>query len=155
MRATIILVLGAVGIAAAAAIPAVPAGRIVLMADFEPGWDTEWQEQRLARRLTRYRVAHDGDSGAVLRADSHEAAAAFWRRVEAGDAKALELSWRWKISNVLPTAGAERRRRGDDYAARVMVAFSPDFLEPGARALCYVWASGEEVGATYPNPYHA
>ena len=145
---------GVAGLAGGVAgLPGGVAGRIVLLGDFDTGWELDWQQQRLARRATRFRVADDAGD-AVLRADSHEAAAAFWRRVEAGPAETLTLSWRWRVSTLPMTRGHERSRRGDDYAARLLVAFDEGFLEGEARAISYVWAHGEAVGASYPNPYH-
>lgn len=48
---------------------------------------------------------------------------------------------------------AEHERRGDDFAARVMVVFETSPLPLRTRAINYVWAAHEPVGAVFPNPY--
>jgi hypothetical protein len=47
----------------------------------------------------------------------------------------------------------ERVKTGDDYPARVLVAFDPDPFSKSTRALCYVWANGQPKGSIYENPY--
>lgn len=81
------------------------------------------------------------------------------------------LRWRWKVSNVYDKGNA-RRRNGDDYPARIYVAFEfePDkagFFErmkraavetffdaqlPG-NALNYIWANTLPQGSIVPNPF--
>lgn len=89
--------------------------------------------------------------------------------VEAGAAG--RLAWRWKVQRAL--ASAEwATREGDDFAARVYVAFDLPAArltlverallalarlvhgeDVPAAALCYVWASGVEPGTSAWNPY--
>ncbi|WP_413468789.1 DUF3047 domain-containing protein [Marinobacter sp.] len=81
------------------------------------------------------------------------------------------LRWRWKVSNVYEQGDA-RRKSGDDYPARIYVAFEfePDkagFFErmkraavetffdaqlPG-NALNYIWANTLPQGSIVPNPF--
>ncbi len=81
------------------------------------------------------------------------------------------LRWRWKVSNVYEQGNA-RRKSGDDYPARIYVAFEfePEkagFFErmkrqavetffdaqlPG-NALNYIWANSLPVGTIVPNPF--
>lgn len=81
------------------------------------------------------------------------------------------MRWRWKVAAPL-AAHAERSRDGDDFAARVYVTFRYDPARadaltrakyaiakklrgeyPPHGGLAYVWSSGEDVGASWPNPY--
>lgn len=81
------------------------------------------------------------------------------------------LHWRWRVDRDLP-ARDPRTKAGDDYAARVYVAFrfEPERVSayervkraalrliygqelPGS-ALNYVWSASEPEGATWPSPY--
>lgn len=120
-------------------------------AGFGPGWKDRWQLERLDARTTDYRViSEDGD--AILRADSDAGAAALWRPLEL-DPRGLSFTWRWRVEAALPDNQRERERRGDDYAARVFIAFGGTPFGGDARAICYVWASREAPGSVYPNPY--
>ena len=83
------------------------------------------------------------------------------------------LHWRWRVDRDLP-ARDPRAKSGDDYAARVYVAFrfEPERASryerlkraalrllygeelPGS-ALNYVWSASEPEGESWPNPYAA
>ena len=116
------------------------------------GWEAHWTRQRLASNSTDFTVVFD-EAQAVLQADSEAAAAALWRSIDLRQPTLARLSWRWKIDGVLDTQVDERTRQGDDYAARVMVAFATDVWDSDTRALAYVWARDLPVGARFPNPY--
>ena len=73
---------------------------------------------------TRYSIIPDGN-GFVLKADSRAAASGLYRPVDLAPTAYPILSWRWKVENVLMNGDA-RRKEGDDYAARIYVAFQYD-----------------------------
>jgi hypothetical protein len=75
---------------------------------------------------TSYSIVADG-TGFVLKAESQAAASGLYRPVDLAPTAYPLLSWRWKVENVLAN-GDERRKDGDDYAARIYVAFqyAPD-----------------------------
>lgn len=73
---------------------------------------------------TRYSIVPDG-GGFVLKAESRAAASGLYRAVDLAPAAYPILVWRWKVENILQK-GDERRKEGDDYAARVYVAFRYD-----------------------------
>lgn len=64
------------------------------------------------------------------------------------------LEWRWRATR-LPASADERRRSGDDFAARVYVVDEYTFLRWRTRALNYVWTSSVPVGTDWPNPFAA
>jgi len=122
-------------------------------------------------RHTRYTPASE-EGAAVLRAESECSASGLLHPLRGVDlAKTPLLRWRWRVEEGLAPAN-ERRKDGDDFAARVYVtfAFEPErasLLERAAHrlgvavygeelpgsSLTYVWASREPVGARWPNPF--
>lgn len=131
-----------------------------------------WQSLTFSRvtRHTRYAVVPDG-AGWALRADSEAAASALYRPLDL-DPRAYPLvSWRWKVSRVLDKSNPFRKA-GDDYAARVYVAFRYDperagiwertrfefyrafygEYPPGA-VINYIWESRLPKGTALPNAY--
>ena len=119
---------------------------------------------------TRYElVTEDGQQ--VVRASTDGGASGLIARVRIEPSESLVLRWRWKVSNVFE-AGNAREKSGDDYPARIYVAFEfqPEqagFFERAKRktvevlfgeslpgnALNYIWANTLPEGETVPNPY--
>jgi hypothetical protein len=133
-----------------------------------PGWEALTFPR--VPRHTRYTVVRDGE-GWVLRAESDGAAAGLYRPLDLDPRVYRTLSWRWKVEGVLARADP-RRKSGDDYAARVYVAFRYDAdtatvsqraryaayrliygrYPPGV-ALSYVWESRLPVGTVLDSVY--
>ena len=131
-----------------------------------------WQPLEFSKipRHTRYEPREE--EGA-LRAESRCAASGLLLPLEAVDLRATpRLRWRWKIETPIDAAADERSKQGDDFAARVYVAFTfaserASLWERARRrlgtalygedlpgsALNYVWTRGEPAGATWPNPF--
>jgi len=121
-------------------------------------------------QLTRYElVAEDGKQ--VVRATTRGGASGLIARVNLQPSDSLVLQWRWKVSNVFDQGDA-REKSGDDYPARIYVAFEfqPEkagFFERAKRkavellfgetlpgnALNYIWANTLPEGEFVPNPY--
>jgi len=112
----------------------------------------EWEERAFTDPPTRYRVAPTGGGGRALRARSRDAASLLWRPVEHGQDTLRRIRWRWMVLEPIPADHNERTAAGDDYAARLFLAFGPDPFSGDGRALCYVWAAREPVGSVYRNP---
>jgi hypothetical protein len=131
-----------------------------------------WQVVQLNRKVppTSYRVATVAGIGAVeARADKSMALLARPLRVDL--AATPILCWRWLVDAPVATADM-RRKAGDDYAARVYVAFDmpDDALGAGTRmklglarrlygqnvpdaALNYVWDNRNPAGTRARSPY--
>jgi hypothetical protein len=122
-----------------------------LFGGFRPGWDADWTVRKLASRPTRFEVVLDSGTR-VLRATSNASASALLRLLDVDLADTLELSWRWKVASSLTGNRNERSKDGDDYAARVLVTFGSHTFNRSTRALCYVWAAAEPVGAAFRSP---
>ncbi len=119
---------------------------------------------------THYSIVPDG-AGFVLKADSRAAASGLYRTVDLAATDYPVLSWRWKVENVL-AKGDERRKEGDDYAARIYVAFRYDAEAatlwertwygayrliygeyPPKAAINYIWANRLPKGAAIDNAF--
>jgi hypothetical protein len=149
------------------------------LGDFTPPTDPTgppagWEPLTFARvaRHTRYAVVPEGPRW-VLRAESDAAASALYRPLDLDPRVYRVLSWRWKVEGVLATSDP-RRKEGDDYAARVYVAFRYDPATAGiwersrfgayrllygryppGLVLSYVWESRLPVGTVLDNAYTA
>jgi len=123
-------------------------------------------------RQTRYRLVKS-PKGQVLEAFTEKSASGLiWKtRIKPGES--LRIRWRWKVSTTYE-AGDARSRSGDDYPARLYVAFEFEPEKAGwwerakratvaalfdrplpGRALNYIWASRVTTDAPFPNPYTA
>jgi hypothetical protein len=133
-----------------------------------PGWKPLTFEKIPAH--TRYRVVPDG-GGYALRAESRAAASGMIRPLDLDARTYRVITWRWKVENLLARADA-RRKEGDDYPARVYVAFryDPDtasFWErttygaarllygeyPPKGVINYIWDNRLPVGSMLDNAY--
>lgn len=121
-------------------------------------------------RHTTYKIG--GESGRFwVKAESDASASALIKEVEI-DPKAYPiLRWSWKVENIIEK-GDERKKEGDDYAARVYVNFryNPDKATawertkyglirsiygsyPPKATLNYIWANKLPRGKTADNAY--
>ena len=127
----------------------------------EDGWEP--MEFPKIDRHSRYQLTDDNGEQVVMATTDNSASGLIARvSVEPGDS--LILRWRWKVSNVYEQGNA-RKKEGDDYPARIYVAFEfePDeagFFERAKRktvevvfgeelpgnALNYIWANRLPVG---------
>jgi hypothetical protein len=133
----------------------------------------DWQPLAFPKieRHTRYTTAREGEA-AVIAAESECSASGLLHDLRGTDlAKTPLLRWRWRVDEALPPAD-EREKAGDDFAARVYVAFAfeperASLFERASRriasavwgeslpgsSLTYVWSSSAAVGGRWPNPY--
>lgn len=107
----------------------------------------------------------------VIQANTSGGASGLITRLDAQPESSPILSWRWKVSNVFEKGNA-RTKPGDDYPARIYIAFEfePEkagFFERAKRktvallfgaelpgnALNYIWANTLPEGEFIPNPY--
>jgi hypothetical protein len=132
-----------------------------------PGWEP--LEFPKIPRHTRYDLVLDEGTW-VVRAESDTSASGLIRRVRVDLSEYPILRWRWKVERSL-ARGDVTSKQGDDYAARLYLAFEHDPSRVGlwkrvryaaARALygdlpigaiTYIWASRGPVGSIVDNPY--
>jgi hypothetical protein len=151
----------AVGVAAAEVDVTGPAAadtagpRVTLLDDLGEGWHRDWSRKDFTwRHRNRYRARAE-DGGRVLEVRSRQSAGGMYRALVHEPAPEGVLSWRWKVERPVAGEASERSGAGDDFAARVFVVFETHVLPWKHRAICYVWAAREDVGAVFPNPHSA
>ena len=134
----------------------------------EDGWEP--MEFPKIDRHSRYQLTDDNGEQ-VVKATTDNSASGLIARVSVEPGDSLILRWRWKVSNVYQQGNA-RKKEGDDYPARIYVAFEfePDeagFFERAKRktvevvfgeelpgnALNYIWANRLPVGEIVANPF--
>jgi Protein of unknown function (DUF3047) len=177
MRNTLRLI--AVGLAAWAvfmgsAVPA-PQPQVLEVGNFssaEAGghFPAEWKPLNFANidRHTAYSLVKE-DERVVVKAVAEASASGLIREITIDPKEFPMIQWTWKVSGVLEKADV-RTKGGDDYPARIYVAFageSPGFFgrlkdktievlygrKPPFAALNYLWASKAPAGTMIPNPY--
>lgn len=148
--------------------------RIGVFAELPPadGLPEAWQPMtfRNMDRHTQYTLTRDQDR-TVIRAHSQNAASGLIRHLRVDPVEYPLIRWHWKIERVLEK-GDLSTKQGDDYAARIYVAFAFDpeaagwwermrhssaslFADqevPGT-ALNYIWANKAPENTIAPNPY--
>ncbi len=126
------------------------------MSSLSDGWEP--LEFPRIDRHTRYELVTD-DGVQVVKATADNSASGLIARLSLEPGESLILRWQWKVSNVFDQGDA-RKKSGDDYPARIYVAFEfqPDkagFFERAKRktvevmfgeslpgnALNYIWAN--------------
>ncbi|TKV68851.1 DUF3047 domain-containing protein [Marinobacter panjinensis] len=138
------------------------------MTSLEDGWEP--LEFPNIDRHSRYQLVDDNGEQ-VVEATTDDSASGLIARVSVEPGDSLILRWRWKVSNVFEQGDA-RRKDGDDYPARIYVAFEFEPEEAGfferarrkavevvfgeelpGNALNYIWANQLPVGEMVANPF--
>jgi len=119
---------------------------------------------------TRYSLVNDGAS-IVLRAEADASASGLIREVEIDPREYPLVQWRWKVTNILEK-GDVHRKSGDDYPARLYIAFELEFSKlsffekikyrtakllygryPPAKVINYIWANKAAKGTMVANAF--
>ena len=104
-----------------------------------PGW-----ELVVTKGTPRLELIREG-AGQALRLQSTNASFALQCKVNVDLSETPYLVWEWKVTQ-LPTGGDFRRRRTDDQAAQLIVAFSPWHF------ITYIWDSTVPQGTVGKAP---
>lgn len=145
-----------------------PLTRFSAMSDLDDGWEPLTFPD--IDTHSDYTLVTD-DGSQVVRARTSGGASGLIARTRIEPGESLILRWRWKVSNVYD-GGNAREKSGDDYPARIYVAFAfqPEkagFFERAKRAtvetlfgeelpgnaLNYIWANQVPTGTRVPNPF--
>jgi len=119
---------------------------------------------------TEYTVGMDGD-GYAVKAVSKGSASGIFTEVDVQPEIFQQISWGWKVHNLI-NKGDPTQKSGDDFPARVIVAFHYQSDQaslfkrvkyeltrliygryPPGSALVYVWDHQFPVGSMFDNPY--
>lgn len=163
-------------LAAVATFPANTAERIQAGAFSQAGigqaLPLNWQPLTFKRieRQTDYSLVQEGGA-VVVKAVSAQSASGLIRKISIDPKQYPNLQWRWKVNNTLQ-GGDVSRKDGDDYPARVYIAFAFDPASAGYlerlkyqtaqllfgegvpyRAISYIWGSNSMADTMVENPY--
>lgn len=148
------LLLAAVGRVPAARAAAPPV--VFLAEDFEHGIGAMWQERGFPsiERVNRFSLGADSDGNRYLKVESADSSSGKGVYLALSPERCPDLSWRWRVSDVIATADITRKD-GDDAAAKVYVVFAgPSWWNPlDMRLLVYVWDNAAPAGAVLPNAW--
>lgn len=121
-----------------------------LVADFsQQGIDVFEEEQFVGQ--THYQLVEDGGVQ-ILRARTAGSASVLYREMDLDLEKTPFLNWSWRVSNVFSITD-QKRKRGDDYPARIYVVVKEGFFPWQTKALNYVWSNYEVDDAYWSNPF--
>ena len=109
-----------------------------------------WQEKEFEGK-TIYGLTQLDDNN-VLSTSSSNAASGLFKKVDVDLTKSPVLHWSWKIKNTLKSPD-ERKKAGDDFAARIYVVFSDGPFFWQTKTLNYAWANQAQREEYWPNPY--
>jgi hypothetical protein len=110
------------------------------------GW-----EQKEFKGTTSYSLT-ELQGSVVLRAQSADSASALVKEKRVNLSEFPYLNWNWRVESKLDSKN-ERRKSGDDYAARVYVIFNAGMFPWQLKAVNYVWASQMEKGEIWENAF--
>lgn len=143
VAATIVLV----GALAGANTPGSDANRVYVMRN---GDISAWQTKSFSGETHYRRIADHGRE--VLRARSVGSASGLIRRIRVDLNRTPYLHWSWRVRR-FPYVANERKKAGDDFAARIYVVVSGGLAFWETKALDYVWAQHVPAGTHWPNPF--
>jgi hypothetical protein len=136
------------------------------------GFPTGWKalDFKKIERHTNYALVKDDDT-VVVKAIAEASASGLIREIKINPKEYPVAQWRWKVTNILKR-GDVRHKEGDDYPARLYIAFEYDPSKvglferakfgtikllygqyPPLRAINYIWESKAPKGTMAPNPY--
>ena len=120
-------------------------------------------------RHTRYTIVKDNGRG-VVRAESNQSASGLTKNITIDPEQYPIIDWEWKVSNVM-SKGDVSRKDGDDYPARIYVAFEYDSSRvgffgrakyqmyrmvmgqyPPLHVINYIWGNRARVGTIVSSP---
>ena len=131
-----------------------------------------WEDLKFKKipNHTQYMVLHEGDNY-FIKAVSKNSSSGILKKVQLNPEDYPILKWQWKVDNILQKADA-KRKDGDDYPARIYVAFRYDPNNAGVwekakygavkrlygqyppkGALNYIWDNHLPVGTSLDNAY--
>jgi hypothetical protein len=111
-----------------------------------------WEEKSFSGHTTYEPVKDVASDRILVQAQTRGAASGLFRKIEIDLTKTPMLNWSWKIEK--PYAGIdENTRDGDDFPVRVYMVAERGLPGLSMRAINHVWASKNQVGTSWTNPF--
>ena len=89
---------------------------------------------------------------AVLTLKSERSAGLYFRLIDVDLIETPFLNWSWKINHVFNNQ-SEQIKSGDDFPARVLIAYEEGFVGTKTMGFSFVWTSALEKGTIWPSPF--
>jgi hypothetical protein len=118
---------------------------------FQPADMRDWSVHSF-NGTTRYEAV-DRDGETVLRAEAQATGSVLYVRRKVDLRETPYIEWHWRVDKLPETAGIERKREGDDFAARIYVVREGFLGRINATTLNYLWTRELAVGETWISPY--
>jgi hypothetical protein len=119
---------------------------------FASGDFSGWSEKSFKGHTQYDLVKNQELNKMVVLAQTQGAASGRFKKITVDLTKTPIMHWSWKIEK--PYTGIdENTKDGDDFPVRVYVVVERGFLGLSTKALNYVWASKNPVGASWANPF--
>ena len=114
--------------------------------------EMSYWEERSFKGNTSYQLIGKA-APMTLQAMCKNTASALYRKISVDLTKTPVLHWTWRVDGAHPGLN-DTTKAGDDYAARIYVVYAPNSLLPWrVKAVNYVWANSQPVGASWPNAF--
>lgn len=120
------------------------------LTSFELGSLDKW-EKEIFYGETDYNLVNQGDRF-VLNAKSDMSASGLFLRQKIDLKTTPYLNWSWSVTRGLPMLD-ERKKSGDDHAARVYIVIQDGPFFWQTRSINYVWSGSQNTGEVWPNPF--
>ncbi len=125
-------------------------GGSIAVGKFSNGELEGWDENNFTGKTSYVFVQLDDTT--VLKANSRASASGLVKEITVDIRKYPYLTWRWRISNRLDQMN-EKKKSGDDYAARIYIIVSGGLFFWNTKAINYVWSSNLPKGEFWPNAF--
>jgi len=126
-----------------------PAAKEIVVGNFAHGLDQKWKPESFHGQ-TQYSATED-EGQSCIKAESNGTASGFYRKIAIDPRQFPYLKWQWKVNNIVANGNAFTKE-GDDYAARIYVAF-PAFFFWNTKVLVYIWANTLPQNEALPSAY--
>ncbi len=127
------------------------AADIVHIGLFSEGNLSGWEKKEFVSETLYSQVVLNDKK--VLKAISQNSASGLIKKVTVDLDKTPILNWQWRIENRLSGSYDEKKKAGDDYAARLYVIISGGFAVWNTKAMNYVWSKHSRIGESWPNAF--
>ncbi|OHB72226.1 MAG: hypothetical protein A2W17_10130 [Planctomycetes bacterium RBG_16_41_13] len=127
--------------------------------EFNKGEPIGWKSHKGICREIRNRFMPElleAEGKGILHVNASDSGTIIFRPVRINPVEYPFLSWRWKVSNILPES-REKEAGGDDYPAAVCIVYGKTFfsIPYNYKILIYAFGNNVPAGERYKNPCEA